>query len=102
MKSVALAVVALGLLFTMAAPSWAHGPGHYHHYVHAGAHFYGACPTVVVTPAPVYGYASYPPVVAPAVAPVVTTVAPNPYYYYGAPGVTLGYRGPGVRLGVRF
>ena len=99
MKSVALVVVALGLLFAMAAPSLAHGPVHYyHHYGYAGPHYYGGYPTVVVTPAPVYGYATYPPVVAP----VYPPVAPGPCYYYGTPGVSLGYRGPGLRIGVGF
>ncbi len=83
MKSVALVVVALGLLFAMAAPSLAHGPVHYyHHYGYAGPHYYGGYPTVVVTPAPVYGYATYPPVVAPSIrrlrrAPVITTAPPE-------------------------
>ena len=60
---------------------------------------------MVVVPAPAYGYATYPtvvaPVVSPAVAPVVVPVVPSPYYY-GAPGVSLGYRGPGVAVRVGF
>ena len=92
MKSVALVVVALGLLFTMATPSLAHehwaghggyyGPA-YHHHGYAGGYYYGGYRPVVVVPAPVYDYTYYPP----AVAPVYGTVAPSPYYY-GAPGVS--------------
>ena len=52
--------------------------------------------------APVYGYTTYPPVVAPVVAPVYPTVVPSPYYYYGGPGVGFGYRGRGVSIGVGF
>jgi hypothetical protein len=107
MKSVALVVVALGLLLAMAAPSLAHGywaPVHHHYY---GPYYYGGYRPVVVAPtvvapAPVYGYApyspAYPPVVAPAYSPVVT----SPYYYYGAPGVSFGYRGPRVSIGLGF
>ncbi|MGO9114168.1 MAG: hypothetical protein ACLP9L_33560 [Thermoguttaceae bacterium] len=99
MKSVALSLVALGLLLAMAAPSLAHGYcGPVHHY-HHGAYYYGGYSPVVVAPAPVYGYPTYPPVVTPAVAPVVTPVVPGPYYY-GAPGVYLGYRGPRVAIRV--
>ncbi len=82
MKSVALVLVALGLLLAMAAPSMAHGPYHYHH-GYARPYYYGGygpavvvAPTVVA-PAPVYGYATYPP----AVAPVYPPVAPSPYCY---------------------
>ena len=53
--------------------------------------------TVVVAPAPVYSYPTYPPVVTPVYPPVV----PSPYYYYGGPGVSVGFRGRGV-IGVGF
>lgn len=101
MKSVAIVVVALGLLMAMAAPSLAHGywvPVHHHHYAYSGPYYYGGYAPVVVTPAPVYGYTTAPTVVAPAYPPV----APTPYYYYGAPGVSLGFRGPRVSIGVGF
>jgi hypothetical protein len=103
MKSVALVVVALGLLLAMAAPSLAHGywaPVHHHH-VYSGPYYHGGYrpvvvgPAPVVAPAPVYGYTACPPVVGPVYAPV----APCPYYY-GAPGVTFGFRGRGVAVGV--
>jgi len=107
MKSLALVVVALGLLFAMVAPSLAHehwagrggyyAPAYYHHHGYSGAYYYGGYRPVVVVPAPVYGYTNYPP----AVAPVYGTAVPPPYYY-GAPAVTFGYRGPGVRIGVGF
>ncbi len=100
MKSVALVVVTLGLLLAMAAPSLAHdywAPVHHHH-AYAGPYYYGAYRPVVVVPAPVYGYTTYPPVVGPVYAPVV----PGPTYYYGAPSVSFGYRGPGVSVGVGF
>ena len=102
MRSVAVVVVALGLLVAMAAPSLAHGYGPpVHHHGYAGGYYYGGYRPVVVVPAPVYGYAAYPPVVAPAVAPVVVPVVPSPYYY-GVPGISLGYRGRGlsVRVGL--
>jgi len=102
MKSVALSFVALGLLLAMAAPSFAHGycgPVHHYHHGYVGPHYYGGYAAAVVAPAPVYGYAAYPPVVSPAVAPVVTPVVPGPYYY-GVPGVRFGYRGPGVAIRV--
>jgi hypothetical protein len=106
MKSMAVVVVALGLLLAMAAPSLAHGycaPVHHHHHGYSGPYYYGGYSPVVVVPAPVYGYAAYPPVVTPGVAPVVAPVVPGPYYYgYGAPGVTLGYRGPRVAVRVGF
>jgi hypothetical protein len=104
MKGVAFLVVALGLLLAMAAPSLAHdhwgGHGGYyapiHHHGYYGPHYGGYRPVVVV-PAPVYGYATYPPVVGSVYAPVV----PGPCYY-GAPGVSLGFRGPRVSVGVGF
>jgi hypothetical protein len=105
MKSLALVVVALGLLVAMATPSLAHPPVYYHH-AH-GPYYHGGYGVVVVAPAPVYGYATYPPayppvyppVVTPAPAAVVTPVVPGPYYY-GVPGVSLGIRGPRVAIGV--
>ena len=60
MKNVALVVVALGLLLAMAAPSLAHGPVIYHH-GHSGPYYYGGYGPVVVAPAPVYNYPTYPP-----------------------------------------
>ena len=110
MKSVALVLVALGLLLAMAAPSMAHGPHYYHHgyarpyyYGGYGPYYGGYGPAVVVAPTvvapvPVYGYATYPP----AVTPVYPPVAPSPCYYYGGPGVSLGYRGRGLSIGVGF
>jgi len=100
MKSVSILVVALGLLLAMAGPSLANGywaPAHHHHYGYAGPYYSAGYRPVVVVPAPVFGYATYPPVVAPVYAPV----APGPYYY-GAPSVSFGYRGPGVSVGVGF
>ncbi len=105
MKSLALSVVAVGLLLAMAAPSFAYPPGY--RYVRGYAGPYVTVRPVVVAAAPVYGYATYPavaapvvvPVPAPVAAPVVTQVVPGPYYYYGAPGVSVGIRGP--RLGIR-
>ena len=103
MKKVALIVVAFGLLLAMAAPSLAHGywaPVH-HHYAYPRPFVYGVyspvvvAPAPVVTPAPVYGYATYPP--AP---PVIAPVVPGPAYYYGVPGVTFGFRGRRVAIGV--
>ena len=101
MKNVALVVVALGLLLAMAAPSLAHGP--VYHHGHSGPHYYGGYSSVVVVPAPVYNYTTYPTVVTPAVAPVVVPVyppvVPGPYYY-GAPAIGFGYRGPRVAVRV--
>jgi hypothetical protein len=107
MKSVSVGVVALGLLLAMAAPSLAHGywaPGYHYHHGYSGPYYYrGGYSPVVVVPAPVYGYPTYPPVVTPAAPLVVTPVVPSPYYYgYGAPGVTFGYRSPRVGIGVAF
>ena len=101
MKSVALVVVALGLLLAMAAPSSAHsywGPVHHHHYGYAGPYYYGGYSPVVVVPAPAYVNPAPPTVVAPA----YPSVVPSPYYYYGTPGVSFGYRGPRVSVGVGF
>jgi hypothetical protein len=105
MKRVALVLVALGLVFATAAPSFAHvyyGPAHHYYRGYVRPHYYGGYAPVVIAPAPVYGYATYPPVVMPVVLPVVTPavpVAPGPYYY-GAPGVGIGIRGPRVSIGV--
>ena len=97
MKSVAVVVVALGLLFAMASPSLAHEywEGHHHH-GYPGAYYYSGYSPVVVVPTPVYGYTTYPPVVGP----VYGAVVPSPYYYYGAPAVRFGYHGPRVSVGV--
>ena len=112
MKSLALVVVALGLLVAMTTPSLAHPPVHYHH-VHGypGPYYYGGYGAVVVAPAPVYGYATYPPVVAPAYPPVYpSVVTPAPAAVVApvvpgvlttaSPGVSLGIRGPRVAIGV--
>ena len=110
MKSVALVVVALGILLVTASPSLAHdswaghgrycAPVHHPHYQGYSASYYGGYRPVIVAPTQFYGYPSYSPVVGP----VYSPVAPYPYYpnYYGAPGVSFGYRGPGVAIGVRF
>jgi hypothetical protein len=106
MKGFAVGLLALGLWFVTAAPTFAHDHwggyyGHHHHGYYVG-------PRVIVAVPPVYGYAGYPPygpVVAPAYPPFVTgvpVVAPRPYYYYGAPAVTFGFRGRGIAVGVGF
>jgi len=96
MKSLALVVVALGLLFAMSSTSQAHERWVRHGY-YGGPVYYGAVAPVVVAPPPAYTYSYAPPVIAPS----YPAIVPAPYYY-GTPGVTLGYRGPGLRLGVRF
>ena len=107
MKSVAMCVLAFGLVLATAAPSLAHGPSYYHH---GHVVYYGGYARVVVAPAPLVvapasvvvdpAYASYP-AYAPAVAPAYPAVVPAPYYY-DRPGVVVGYRGHGfaVRVGL--
>ena len=100
MKSLALGVVAFGLLLATAAPSLARPPVVYHPvHVYAGPYYRGP---VVVVPVPVYSYATYPaavPVAPPVVAPVVSPVAMAPYYQIN-PGVSVGIRAPHVTVRV--